>query len=147
MSRDLYQVVHELAQAGLAKWARLTMGPLIRASAGSKIGLNHMPLSPDSTYTLLSKAMDMAYVMANSAEKGPDPELDLMGSLRPKWSNHSWRRFADRVARETRPLTGATEVDIDLFFGWQEAFYKKLMQLHYAGRMDRVKRARVTMRV
>jgi len=146
-SPELRQVMLELRGAGLGRWSRLAMGPLIRASAGSKVGLNHMPLSPDSTYAILKEAMGMAYEQANSSESGPDPELDLMGALKPSWSNHSWRRFADKVARETRQTTGVSEVDIDLFFGWMEAFYQKLMQLHYAGRGDRVKRARVTMMV
>ena len=91
--------------------------------------------------------MDVAFKMANSTESGPDPELDLLGASKPSWSHHSWRRFADKVARETRKETGASDTDIDLFFGWMEAYYRKLMALHYAGRGDRVKRARVTMMV
>jgi len=144
-SYEVQQVVKELTRAGLGKFTRVVMGPLIRATSGSH--LTHMPLSPDSTYKVLHKVMDEAYVMANSTEAGPDPELDLMGALAPHWTHHTWRRYADKRARETQGETGATTVDIDLFFGWQEAFYRKQMQIHYAGRGDRVKRSRVTMMV
>lgn len=144
-SPDSRKVLKELGEAGLARWSRMAMGPLIRATSGSR--MTHMPLSPDSTYVLLKQGMDVAFKMANSTESGPDPELDLLGASKPSWSHHSWRRFADKVARETRKETGASDTDIDLFFGWMEAYYRKLMALHYAGRGDRVKRARVTMMV
>ena len=50
------------------------------------------------------------------------------------------------VARQTMHLTGATERDIDMVFGWKEAFYSKEMQLHYAtmGLVERIKQARIT---
>ena len=83
--------------------------------------------------------------MANAGS--PDPELDLGGAVKPHFSNHSWRRFADKTARATMKETGVSEVDIDRFFGWLEHHYEKLMQLHYAGREDRVKRASVTRKV
>ena len=144
-SAEVQQVVRELRRAGFASRTRVTLGPLIRATSGSS--LTHMPLSTDSTYKLLHSVMESAYRMANSNELGPDPELDLMGALEPHWTHHSWRRFADKVARETRKETGVSDTDIDLFFGWMEAFYRKQMQLHYAGRTDRVKRSRVTMMI
>ena len=144
-SEEIQRVVEELRHAGLESRTRVTLGPLIRATSGSN--LTHMPLSTDSTYKLLHGVMDDAYRMANSRESGPDPELDLMGALEPHWTHHSWRRFADKVARETREETGVSDTDIDLFFGWMEAFYRKKMQLHYAGRTDRVKRSRVTMMI
>jgi len=144
-SKEIAQVVQELQRAGLGKYTRVVMGPMIRATSGHR--LSHMPLATDSTYKILHTVMDEAYKLANSREFGPDPELDLMGALAPHWTNHSWRRFSDKVARDTRKETGVTDVDIDLFFGWLEAFYQKLMQLHYAGRTDRVKRSRVTCRV
>jgi hypothetical protein len=51
------------------------------------------------------------------------------------------------VARETRAQTGASEMDIDVVFGWNEAERRKNMQLHYQGldRVQRVRRACVTM--
>ena len=142
---QIKQVMLELDRAGLGRWARVTMGPLIRSTSGFR--LTHSALSPDSTYKLLGLAMEKAYLLANSESAGPDPELDLNGALKPSWSHHSWRRFADKVARQSRGETGASDVDIDLFFGWMEAFYRKLMQLHYAGRNERVARNRVTMMV
>ena len=99
-SYEVQQVVKELTRAGLGKFTRVVMGPLIRATSGSH--LTHMPLSPDSTYKVLHKVMDEAYVMANSTEAGPDPELDLMGALAPHWTHHTWRRYADKRARETQ---------------------------------------------
>lgn len=144
-SETLRQVMKEMETAGLGSYARLAQGPLLRATSGRR--MTCMPLSPDSTYAALHKAMDMAFAEANADPEDPDPELDLGGASRPKWTNHSWRRFADRVARSTMAETGATEMDIDRFFGWREHFYEKLMQVHYAGREDRVKRANVTRRV
>ena len=73
-----------------------------------------------------------------------DPELDLGGREVPAWGTHSWRRFADRVARETMGETGATELLIDIVFGWKEEFHHKDMQIHYAGLMERAMRAMVT---
>ena len=62
----------------------------------------------------------------------------------PLWGHHSFRRFADTVARETMALTGATEQDIDLYFGWMENFYNQKMQVHYQSRFDRTRRTAVT---
>ena len=46
--------------------------------------------------------------------------------------------------RANMSKTGASESDIDRIFGWNESWYRKKMQLHYAGREDRVKRAKYT---
>ena len=48
------------------------------------------------------------------------------------------------VARETMHLTGATEQDIDIIFGWLEAFYSQKMQVHYQSRFTRTRRCAVT---
>ena len=40
--------------------------------------------------------------------------------------------------------TGVTEADIDIIFGWQEAFYSQKMQRHYESHFDRIRRAAVT---
>ena len=53
-------------------------------------------------------------------------------------------RVADRSARDNRHLSGASEVEIDRMFGWNEAAYRKVMQLHYAGRHERVARKAIT---
>ncbi len=62
----------------------------------------------------------------------------------PKWSSHSLRRLADTVARRFREVTGVTEGEIDIYFGWMERVLKKAMQMHYASlsikeRMDHAK--------
>ena len=59
-------------------------------------------------------------------------------------SNHSLCRFADTVARQTMALTGTSEQDIDLYFGWQERFYQQKMQIHYESRFTRTRRTAVT---
>ena len=79
-----------------------------------------------------------------SQREGPDPELDLQGYAEPLWGHHSFRRFADTVARETMAATGATEQEIDLYFGWMESFYNAKMQVHYESRVTRERRCRVT---
>ena len=45
--------------------------------------------------------------------------------------------------------TGASEMDIDVLFGWNEAERLKKMQLHYQGldQQQRVQMAKVTMMV
>ena len=101
-----------------------------------------MPLQPSTTYALLHECLPKAYELANATS--PDPELDLQGLAEPLWGHHSLRRGADTVARHTMHLTGATERDIDLLFGWSEYLYKKVMQLHYESNMDRDRRSRVT---
>ena len=52
--------------------------------------------------------------------------------------------MADRCARDHRHLSGASEIEIDRMFGWNESAYRKVMQLHYAGRHERVKRKYIT---
>jgi len=43
--------------------------------------------------------------------------------------------------------TGATEQDIDLVFGWIEAFYSAKMQVHYESKFDRERRKNVTRKI
>ena len=77
----------------------------------------------------------------------PDLELDLEGFDEPKWGHHTFRRTADKVARATASLTGATKEDNDDFFGWKQAERAKDMQSHYDLIRDRVQRARITMMI
>ena len=95
-----------------------------------------------STYEVLHDCFDAAYRAANRTT--PDPELDLQGYGSVLWGHHSLRRFADTVARETMAVTGATEQDIDIVFGWLESFYSQKMQLHYQSRFTRERRSVVT---
>ena len=101
-----------------------------------------MPLQPSSTYGMLHECLPKAFDMANA--NGPDPDLDLQGLVKPLWGHHSLRRGADTRARHTMHLTGATERDIDMIFGWNEHMYKAIMQLHYESNLQRDKRAKVT---
>ena len=101
-----------------------------------------MPLQPTSTYDTIRECWSEAYRLANL--HSPDPELDLRGLLEPLWGHHSARRGADTVARHDREETGATEEEIDLVFGWQEALYSQRMQRHYESDFDFIRRAAVT---
>eukprot|EP00310_Coccolithus_braarudii_P010010 CAMPEP_0183371654 /NCGR_PEP_ID=MMETSP0164_2-20130417/106067_1 /TAXON_ID=221442 /ORGANISM="Coccolithus pelagicus ssp braarudi, Strain PLY182g" /LENGTH=87 /DNA_ID=CAMNT_0025548241 /DNA_START=386 /DNA_END=649 /DNA_ORIENTATION=+ len=87
-----------------------------------------MPIVPGSTYEILHDMMDEAFGEANRISQ--NPELDLQGFDKPIWGHHSFRRFGDTVARQTMTSTGSTEKDIDLLFGWMEAFYSAKMQDH-----------------
>ena len=100
------------------------------------------PIVAGSTYDILRDVFSQAYEEANA--DSPDPEVDLQGFASPLWGHHSLRRFADTVARETMDVTGATEQDIDMIFGWLEAFYSHKMQLHYSSRFTRTRRSAVT---
>ena len=144
MSECITTVVGELARAGFSGEDRVMIvpGPLIRASShGGKVQ-THMPLSPKSTYESLHDWLEEACRLANLDT--PDPELDRQGLAKPLWGHHSFRRFADTVARQSMSETGATEQDIDLVFGWQEAMYSAKMQVHYESKFVREKRKAVT---
>ena len=78
---------------------------------------------------MLHQCFPKAYELANA--DAADTELDLRGLLEPLWGHHSARRGADTKARDTMHITGATERDIDLIFGWNEHMYRAVMQLHY----------------
>ena len=143
-SPDLRTVAAELTRAGFDEPDRFrpVPGPLMRSSNGERMGYSDMPIQPSSTYDILHKAFDEAYQLANATS--PDPELDLRGQPSPLWGHHSARRGADTVARQSREQTGATERDIDIVFGWMEAYYNSIMQLHYESHFDRERRAAVT---
>ena len=97
---------------------------------------------------ILSQSMRLVYLTAVVIKEEelakPDPDFDLEGATASSYGNHSFRQLADRCARDYRQLSGATEVEIDRMFGWNEAMYRRVMQLHYAGRHERVKRKMIT---
>ena len=140
---DLQVVAKELTQAGFEPWLSFQPGPFLRATHGKVLGCSHMPIQPGSTYGALHDVCDAAHRATHTAQD-PDPELDLRGRDSPLWGHHSWRRAADTFARQTMAETGATEADIDLVFGWNEAFYSAKMQRHYESHFDRIRRAAVT---
>ena len=135
-----------LIMRGFGSATSLVPGPFLRATESGSGALTHMPLQEGSTYTHHCAAMKSAYEISAAMEE-PDLELDLNGESKPKFANHSARRAADRVARETQARSGVSTMDIDVHFGWLEAQRRKDMQLHYQGkdRAQRVRRARVTM--
>ena len=148
-SEELDVARHWLEQQGFGRYTSMVPGPLVRATLGK--ALTHMPLATGSTYTHLSSAMKEAYEISKGMRE-PDLELDLQGAKEPKFGNHSLRRHADKVARESVPkhhAEGCMEVTknlIDYFFGWLLKEMTKDMQMHYAG-LDRPSRrllARVT---
>ena len=144
-SADLRTVAAELTRAGFGDWLAPMAGPLLLSTKGESAGYSFMPIQPGSTYDVLHDVMDDAFRMAN--ESSPDPELDLRGLAKPLWGHHSARRAADTFARQSRESTGATERDIDIVFGWQEALYSAQMQLHYESHFDRERRAAVTSQI
>ena len=105
-----------------------------------------MPLSKDSSYTHLIGALKKAWSIS-SAMTEVDTELDLDGLDKPKWGHHTLRRTSDKIARETIEETGATKEDIDDMYGWKQAERAKEMQVAYAGRKQRARRARVSMMI
>ena len=105
-----------------------------------------MPLTVESSYTHVIGALKRAWEISSKMEE-PDLELDLEGLEQPKWAHHSFRRTADKIARATMEQTGASKEDLDDMFGWKQSERAKDMQLHYAGRAHRAKRALVTMMI
>ena len=143
-AESLDGVMDWLRAQGLAAYAKVTPGPLLRATRGHL--LTHMPFSKDSSYKTIIGAMRDAYEISKGMEE-PDLEMDLAGREEPKWGHHSLRRGADRFARDSMAETGATKDDIDDLFGWKQRERALDMQLHYAGLRDRALRARVTMMI
>jgi hypothetical protein len=143
LSRDISTLCLELETAGFGHLVTVIPGPLMRSTHfRSPVRFTHMPLTVQSTYEVVHTLFDQAY--ERLLAQGGDSELDLQGLAAPLWGHHSLRRLADTVARQTRAITGATEQDIDMIFGWLEAMYSHKMQLHYESRFDRTRRSMVT---
>ena len=141
---QLKEVIRLCEAWGLGEYVMITPSPLLRATRGVRVSL--MPLSEGSTYQKFTTLLPEAEKLAREREGG-DPDFDLESRGEASYGNHSMREMADHVARQTMSETGASETDIDRMFGWCEAWYRKKMQLHYAGRDDRVKRAKITSHV
>ena len=92
------------------------------------------------------QALKRAYAISSRLAE-PDLEFDLEGLTSPKWAHHTFRRTADRMAREAMAETGATKQDIDDMFGWLQAERAKDQQTAYAGPAERSVRARCTMMI
>ena len=143
LSSDISRLCLELETAGFGDLVSVIPGPLMRSTHfRTPVRFTHMPLTSQSTYEVVHALFDQAY--ERLLVEGGDPELDLQGLAAPLWGHHSLRRLADTVARQTRAITGASEQDIDMIFGWLEAMYSHKMQLHYESRFDRTRRSMVT---
>ena len=102
-----------------------------------------MPLSTSSSYTHLASAQKKSYDIIQASDE-PDTELDLEGLDVPKFGNHGNRRYADKKALETAAITGVSREIHDDHFGWAQKQRRKESALHYHGRTERLKRAKVT---
>eukprot|EP00966_Prymnesium_polylepis_P062897 1459693-Prymnesium_polylepis.1 len=76
-----------------------------------------MPMTEGSTYNKFIELLPQAEKLAR--ERG-DPDFDLETRGESSYGNHSLREMADHVARQTMQETGASEIDIDRMFGWNE---------------------------
>jgi len=130
---------------GMGSFMDVVKGPLLRATARGRVWqVTHMPLKPGSTYAHVAKALLRAWEI--NQERGVvDSELDLEGLDKPKFGNHGNRRHADKRASDSKEETGVTSGQIDDHFGWDQKQRRKISQLHYHGRVQRLQRARVTM--
>ena len=118
-------------------------GPLLLATTGGKRPTKRiMPLSTSTAFAPTKELL----VRAWKELMGDDPDLDLPPGQEPKWSTHSLRRLADTTARRYMELTGVTEDQIDIYFGWHEKVLLKAMQVHYASLSirERMRLAKIT---
>jgi hypothetical protein len=115
-----------------------------RDSCAAASAHRRRPKVPGSTYAFVPQALTDAYEL-NEKRGLVDNEIDLEGREKPKFGHHGNRRRADKTARDTQQITQVSDGQIDDHFGWNQKERKKQSQLHYHGRDDRMKRARVTM--
>ena len=115
--------------------------PFIRATRGNSVTL--MPLAEASTYHNFIDLLPAAEAIVKQRGQ-PDPYFDLEGRDKSSYGNHSLRRMSDRVANRTKKETNTSDEEIDEMFGWNENKAEKNQRRHYAGRAERVQRARIT---
>ena len=137
---ELDAIVAELKRQGFE--ATKAPGPLLLSTTGGRWPkLTPMPLSTGSAFEPTKELLVAAAKIAGADASDPDPDLDLQYGRQPKWTTHSLRRGADTGARQYREETGATEAQIDIFFGWHEKILLKAMQVHYEGMSTRARMA------
>jgi hypothetical protein len=106
-----------------------TQVPLLMSTTGGKSPVPQiMPLSTSAASSPTKELLIKAWTKL----LGNDPDLDLTPGQEPTWASHSLRRLADTVARRFMEVTGVTEDQIDIYFGWHEKVLLKAMQVHYA---------------
>ena len=76
--------------------------------------------------------LEEAWKKAGADGADPDPDLDVRAGEEPRWTTNSLRRLADTTAQRYREVTGASDAEIDIFFGWNERVLLKSMQKHYS---------------
>ena len=76
-----------------------------------------MPLVPDSSINIL-RALKEAYEISCEMNE-PDLEMSLL-AWTSEVGHHSFRRGADKMARDTMKKSGADKGDIDVTFGWKQ---------------------------
>ena len=84
----------------------------------------------------------MRETLCKSVKVSDPPE-----TLPPPYAHHTFRRTADRMARDAMAETGASKEDIDDLFGWLQAQRAKDQQKAYAGIAERSVRTRCTMMI
>ena len=126
----LDQITEELTAMGYV--AAKVPGPLLLSTTGGMAPKRKiMPFGVGSASGPAVEMLQAAHKAANQNPLDPDPDLDLDARREPRWATHSLRRLADTCARRYREVSGATEAQIDIYFGWQERLLKKAMQTHY----------------
>ena len=144
---EIASAIKWLKEYGYGDLYSVVPGPLLRATApGRPKNITHMPIKPGSTYTHVPSACLEAWKY-NRDNGIADDELDSEGREEPKVGNHGNRRKSDKEANDTIHITGVTVGEIDDHYGWNQKERKKTSRLHYHGRNERHKRAKVTMMI
>ena len=104
-----------------------------------------MPYTYKGVYDVIKGYMSEV-IRTTNTEDDPDPDLDLAGHEKPKWTMYSLRRAGERSARNNQKRHGLPRDEIDLYSGWDLSEHSRDMQLHYAGqdRQHRIKRCDIT---
>ena len=106
-----------LAGLGLARYAAVVKGPLIRATDGGR--LTDTPLETGSSYSHSTKALKLAYELLRGRGE-EDLELaveeDEAGNPVLRFAHHSNRRFSDKVARDLIGVIYEAVVGIFIIF-------------------------------
>jgi len=105
-----------------------------------------------TTYSQTVEAMRVSHKLMVEQGIG-DPDLDVELLNKPKWGNHSLRRYADRQAQKWKQLTlmdllgkdaAGCKAMINYVFGWDLTKLFEDMQEWYAGK-DAVERAELSL--
>ena len=145
------RLMQALQHAGLGEineGINLVAAPLLRSTHCTGTILMPMPYTYKAADDIAKQCFEESFKLANPPGD-PDPEFDLQGHPTPRWGQHSWRRFGDKVARDSQEIHMMSETEVDLFAGWDLYEHSLDMQIHYAGqqRSHRVKRREITRQI